>query len=120
MRRNHGDTRSLPKQSIIEPKFKTHQIQHATIHAQAAQAQEVKALIDKLEEEARPVKLTWVAAGQVQCGMDLLDGVWRLLYSSAFESGNLGGSRPGPPAELAPLKLVRSSCLLALAPLFPM
>ena len=79
---------------------------HSAI-VQMAQAQNIKEFIDKLEKESQPVKLTWVAAGQVQCGMDLLDGVWRLVYSSAFESGNLGGSRPGPPAELAPVRLVR-------------
>lgn len=79
---------------------------HSAI-VQMAQAQNIKDFIDKLEKESQPVKLTWVAAGQVQCGMDLLDGVWRLAYSSAFESGNLGGSRPGPPAELAPVRLVR-------------
>lgn len=29
-------------------------------------------------------------------GMALLDGRWRLLYSSGFTSGSLGGRRPGP------------------------
>ncbi|CAI5942383.1 unnamed protein product [Closterium sp. NIES-64] len=28
----------------------------------------------------------------------LLDGTWRLVYSSGFVSGSLGGLRPGPPA----------------------
>ena len=31
-------------------------------------------------------------------GLDLLDGRWRLAYSSGFSGGNLGGRRPGPPA----------------------
>eukprot|EP01018_Ginkgo_biloba_P026081 Gb_07161 [translate_table: standard] len=30
-------------------------------------------------------------------GLDKLQGRWRLIYSSAFASGSLGGSRPGPP-----------------------
>jgi hypothetical protein len=29
--------------------------------------------------------------------MTLLDGRWRLLYSSSFRGGSLGGSRPGLP-----------------------
>ena len=36
---------------------------------------------------------------------DVLDGRWRLLYSSGFSGGNLGGRRPGPPAALFPLAL---------------
>lgn len=34
-----------------------------------------------------------------------LQGRWRLLYSSAFASGSLGGRRPGPPVGLLPLSL---------------
>eukprot|EP01025_Chloroclados_australasicus_P065506 TRINITY_DN8925_c0_g4_i3.p3 TRINITY_DN8925_c0_g4~~TRINITY_DN8925_c0_g4_i3.p3 ORF type:complete len:163 (+),score=15.49 TRINITY_DN8925_c0_g4_i3:167-655(+) len=37
--------------------------------------------------------------------MEQLEGAWRLLYTSAFESGSLGGARPGPPAALTPVKL---------------
>lgn len=36
---------------------------------------------------------------------DMLNGTWRLVYSSAFARGGLGGSRPGPPAALLPVKL---------------
>jgi hypothetical protein len=32
-------------------------------------------------------------------------GTWRLIYSSGFNSGSLGGSRPGPPAAFVPLIL---------------
>lgn len=38
-------------------------------------------------------------------GQDLLAGVWRLVYSSGFNSGSLGGRRPGPPAALVPAAL---------------
>lgn len=37
--------------------------------------------------------------------MDMLYGTWRLVYSSAFSRGGLGGSRPGPPPALVPFKL---------------
>lgn len=36
------------------------------------------------------------AASGGKPGMALLDGRWRLLYSSGFTSGSLGGRRPGP------------------------
>lgn len=29
--------------------------------------------------------------------LDKLQGKWKLIYSSAFSSRSLGGSRPGPP-----------------------
>ena len=34
-----------------------------------------------------------------------LNGTWRLVYSSGFASGSLGGLRPGPPAALVPVTL---------------
>lgn len=38
--------------------------------------------------------------------LDLLQGRWRLVYSSAFASGSVGGQRPGPPiGRLVPLTL---------------
>ena len=37
--------------------------------------------------------------------MNMLNGTWRLVYSSAFSRGGLGGSRPGPPPALVPFKL---------------
>ncbi|GJP66297.1 hypothetical protein CLOP_g23205 [Closterium sp. NIES-67] len=36
--------------------------------------------------------------GGVSHDLALLDGTWRLVYSSGFVSGSLGGLRPGPPA----------------------
>lgn len=38
-------------------------------------------------------------------GLDKLQGRWRLIYSSAFASGSLGGLRPGPPTGRLPLTL---------------
>jgi hypothetical protein len=32
-------------------------------------------------------------------------GIWRLVYSSGFSSGSLGGRRPGPRLVGAPFKL---------------
>ena len=37
--------------------------------------------------------------------MGLLSGTWRLVYSSAFASGSLGGLRPGPQAALIPVTI---------------
>ena len=37
--------------------------------------------------------------------MSLLTGTWRLVYSSAFASGSLGGFRPGPQAALVPVTI---------------
>lgn len=38
--------------------------------------------------------------------LDKLQGRWKLLYSSAFSSRTLGGSRPGPPTgRLLPITL---------------
>ncbi|KAL4287943.1 hypothetical protein AHAS_Ahas19G0236700 [Arachis hypogaea] len=38
--------------------------------------------------------------------LDKLQGRWRLIYSSAFSSRTLGGSRPGPPTENSFLSLL--------------
>lgn len=38
--------------------------------------------------------------------LDKLQGRWKLIYSSAFSSRTLGGSRPGPPTgRLLPINL---------------
>lgn len=38
--------------------------------------------------------------------LDKLQGRWKLIYSSAFSSRTLGGSRPGPPTgRLIPITL---------------
>lgn len=52
----------------------------------------------ELEEISGPVDLS--------ADLDKLQGRWRLIYSSAFSSRTLGGSRPGPPTgRLLPITL---------------
>lgn len=52
----------------------------------------------ELESVAGPV--------DVQAEIDKLQGRWKLIYSSAFSSRTLGGSRPGPPiGRLLPITL---------------
>ncbi|XWS39163.1 hypothetical protein CRYUN_Cryun18bG0026500 [Craigia yunnanensis] len=52
----------------------------------------------ELEAVARPVDLS--------TDLDKLQGRWKLIYSSAFSSRTLGGSRPGPPTgRLLPITL---------------
>ena len=80
--------------------------------------------LDRAEAAPRPVAVAWkedldradAAARELEaaagCPVDLsrdldkLQGRWRLLYSSAFSSRMLGGSRPGPPTgRLLPITL---------------
>lgn len=61
------------------------------------------------------------AGGSIDLSADLdkLQGKWKLIYSSAFSSRTLGGSRPGPPTgRLLPitLGLVRHSASDHLVP----
>lgn len=54
------------------------------------------------------------AGGPVDLAADLekLQGRWKLIYSSAFSSKTLGGSRPGPPTRrLLPITLGQVSLL---------
>lgn len=52
----------------------------------------------ELESAAGPVDLL--------VDTDKLQGRWKLIYSSAFSSRTLGGSRPGPPTRrLLPITL---------------
>ena len=37
------------------------------------------------------------AVDDKQATMQQLGGTWRLIYSSSFSTGSIGGSRPGPP-----------------------
>ncbi|XP_062109362.1 plastid-lipid-associated protein 6, chloroplastic [Humulus lupulus] len=59
----------------------------------------------KAEEAAKELE---AAGGSVDLSKDLdkLQGRWKLIYSSAFSSRTLGGSRPGPPTgRLLPITL---------------
>ncbi|KAF0894819.1 hypothetical protein E2562_003703 [Oryza meyeriana var. granulata] len=62
--------------------------------------------LDRADTAARELE---VAAGgpiDLERDLDKLQGRWRLVYSSAFSSRTLGGSRPGPPTgRLLPITL---------------
>jgi hypothetical protein len=60
--------------------------------------QKADAAAKELEEAGGLVDLT--------DNLDKLQGRWKLIYSSAFSSRTLGGSRPGPPTgRLLPITL---------------
>lgn len=63
---------------------------------------------DDLRKADDTAKELETAGGPVDLFADLdkLQGRWRLIYSSAFSSRTLGGSRPGPPTgRLLPITL---------------
>ena len=63
---------------------------------------------DDLQKADAAVKELEAVAGPVDLSTDLdkLQGRWKLIYSSAFSSRTLGGSRPGPPTgRLLPITL---------------
>ena len=54
------------------------------------------------------MKASWAVTGNGAAGKSTMSkfvGTWRLLYSSGFASGGLGGRQPGPPAALLPVTL---------------
>ncbi|XP_010466676.1 PREDICTED: probable plastid-lipid-associated protein 6, chloroplastic [Camelina sativa] len=66
------------------------------------------ASVDDLRKAEEAAKDLETAGGPVDLtdGLDILQGKWRLLYSSAFSSRSLGGSRPGlPTGRLIPVTL---------------
>ncbi|KDP40359.1 hypothetical protein JCGZ_02357 [Jatropha curcas] len=63
---------------------------------------------DDLQKADAAAKELEAAGGQVDLPNDIdkLQGRWKLIYSSAFSSRTLGGSRPGPPTgRLLPITL---------------
>lgn len=71
------------------------------------------ASLDDLQRAETAAKELETAAGPVDLTDDLdkLQGKWRLLYSSAFSSRSLGGSRPGlPTGRLIPVTLGQVCC----------
>ncbi|KAG8373194.1 hypothetical protein BUALT_Bualt12G0145700 [Buddleja alternifolia] len=63
---------------------------------------------DDLRKAEAAAKELELAGGVVDLSADLdkLQGRWKLIYSSAFSSRTLGGSRPGPPTgRLLPITL---------------
>ncbi|KAI8471388.1 MAG: hypothetical protein J3K34DRAFT_468317 [Monoraphidium minutum] len=76
--------------------------------ANVREAEEVDALAARLEAAGGgDADLGWTASslGGGESGAEQLGGTWRLIYSSGFNSGSLGGRRPGPPAAFVPLVL---------------
>ncbi|CAL4987021.1 unnamed protein product [Urochloa decumbens] len=65
--------------------------------------------LDRADAAARELEAAAGGSGAVDLtgpGLDALQGRWRLVYSSAFSSRTLGGSRPGPPTgRLLPITL---------------
>lgn len=63
---------------------------------------------DDLEKADSAAKEIEDVGGLVDLSVDIdkLQGRWKLIYSSAFSSRTLGGSRPGPPTgRLLPITL---------------
>lgn len=63
---------------------------------------------DDLRKADAAAKEIEAVGGPVDLSTDLdkLQGRWKLIYSSAFSSRTLGGSRPGPPTgRLLPITL---------------
>ncbi|KAF6156212.1 hypothetical protein GIB67_030215 [Kingdonia uniflora] len=63
---------------------------------------------DDLKKADEAAKELEAAGGLVDLSLhlDKLQGRWKLIYSSAFSSRTLGGSRPGPPVgRLLPITL---------------
>lgn len=80
------------------------------LRSQAEDAKRVRRLAEQLEsQQAQQDRLrgTGGTSGRTDPSLDGLSGTWRLLHTSAFLGGNLGGSRPGPTADIAPFRLVR-------------
>lgn len=66
--------------------------------ASESDLQKADAAAKEIEEAGGPVDLS--------VNLDKLQGRWKLIYSSAFSSRTLGGSRPGPPTgRLLPITL---------------
>ncbi|KAK9815485.1 hypothetical protein WJX72_004499 [[Myrmecia] bisecta] len=66
----------------------------------------VEDAVSALVSASEPVSLAWTAQeGQAQSTLAQLNGTWRLLYSSAFTTGSLGGKQPGPSVVGSPFAL---------------
>lgn len=74
---------------------------------QVKAAQEVDDLCSALEGLAGAVAPLSppLTAGGTGTADDMFAGTWRLVYSSGFNTGSLGGRRPGPPAAIVPATL---------------
>ncbi|KAJ1276151.1 hypothetical protein BS78_05G192100 [Paspalum vaginatum] len=62
--------------------------------------------LDRADAAARELEAACGGPVDLSRDLDMLQGRWRLVYSSAFSSRTLGGSRPGPPTgRLLPITL---------------
>ncbi|KAM0911361.1 hypothetical protein ACQ4PT_013520 [Festuca glaucescens] len=62
--------------------------------------------LERADTAARQLEAAAPAPVDLAKDLDKLQGRWRLVYSSAFSSRTLGGSRPGPPTgRLLPITL---------------
>ncbi|XP_034606325.1 plastid-lipid-associated protein 6, chloroplastic [Setaria viridis] len=62
--------------------------------------------LDRADAAARELEAAGGGPVDLNKDLDRLQGRWRLVYSSAFSSRTLGGSRPGPPTgRLLPITL---------------
>lgn len=62
--------------------------------------------LDRADAAARELEAAGSGPVDLSKDLDKLQGRWRLVYSSAFSSRTLGGSRPGPPTgRLLPITL---------------
>lgn len=75
-------------------------------------AMQVESAALALTEQSQPVMLSWTAESgedddkkDKESGLAQLSGTWRLVYSSGFSSGSIGGRQPGPSASLLPARL---------------
>jgi hypothetical protein len=103
-----GSSAATPTTTPPEPVLSAAQLKQQLVQAVAGldrglgaslrEARAVDALARRLERAA-PADSSTTPLGP------LAPGCWRLIYSSAFGGGSLGGSRPGPPAALTPLVL---------------
>ncbi|KAD7477910.1 hypothetical protein E3N88_01046 [Mikania micrantha] len=61
--------------------------------------------LQKADSAAKEIE-AFVGPVDLSCDLEKLQGRWKLIYSSAFSSRTLGGSRPGPPTgRLLPITL---------------
>ena len=69
--------------------------------------------LERADGAARQLEAAAPAPVDLAKDLDKLQGRWRLVYSSAFSSRTLGGSRPGPPTgRLLPITLGQVSSTL--------
>ena len=82
--------------------------------ATRASLQMIDSAAMRLQQVAGPVCFSSFADssedsnGGVIVDQSMLVGKWRLIYSSAFATGGLGGERPGPPGGVQGSRDLRS------------